>query len=135
MKINLESSIPEIWIRFRFHNGSGTPSLVHTLKKISTLVCWISFLLNPLAKKNKYCLIYIFYIYSPKRDSTLEEHWSSIRISRFAKIPTFYRDWLRSFNQEKVQSFELHRGGLKDINCSAQNVALFVIHYSPYHKE
>ena len=28
MKINIESSPPEIWIRIRFHNGSGSPSLV-----------------------------------------------------------------------------------------------------------
>ena len=28
MKINKESSPPEIWIRIRFHNGSGSPSLM-----------------------------------------------------------------------------------------------------------
>ena len=46
---------------------------------------------------------------------------SSIMSSRLAKIPTFYRYWLRCL-------FELHRreGGLKDIHCSAPNAALFV---------
>ena len=28
LKINIESSHPEMWIRIRFHNGSGTPSPV-----------------------------------------------------------------------------------------------------------
>ena len=28
MKFNIESSPPEIWIMIRFHNGSGSPSLV-----------------------------------------------------------------------------------------------------------
>ena len=31
MKINIESNPPEIWIRIRFHNGSGSPSLFMTL--------------------------------------------------------------------------------------------------------
>jgi hypothetical protein len=28
MKINIESIPPEIWIRIRFYNGSGSPSLI-----------------------------------------------------------------------------------------------------------
>ena len=28
MKINIESSPPELWIRIRLHNGSGSPSLI-----------------------------------------------------------------------------------------------------------
>ena len=28
MKIDIESSLPEIWIRIRFHNGSGSQSLI-----------------------------------------------------------------------------------------------------------
>ena len=41
-----------------------------------------------------------------------------ILISRLDKIPTLYRDWLRSLNLQKGWSFELHRreGGLKDIH-------------------
>jgi hypothetical protein len=31
MKINIESSLPEIWIRIRFHNGAGPPSLVKNM--------------------------------------------------------------------------------------------------------
>ena len=31
MKINIESSPPEIWIRIRFHNRSGSPSLAKGL--------------------------------------------------------------------------------------------------------
>ena len=31
MKINKESSPPDIWIRICFHNGSGSPSLVLSL--------------------------------------------------------------------------------------------------------
>jgi hypothetical protein len=50
----------------------------------------------------------------------------SIRISRLAKIPTLYRDWLRSLKKEKGQLFELHRKDDKVIHCSAQNAALFV---------
>ena len=34
MKINIEPSSPEIWIRIRFHTGSGSPSL-HTSNHIS----------------------------------------------------------------------------------------------------
>ena len=30
MKINIESSPPEIWIGIHFHNGSGSPSLNET---------------------------------------------------------------------------------------------------------
>ena len=32
-----------------------------------------------------------------------------IRISRLAKIPTIYRDWLIYLNKRKGYSFELHR--------------------------
>ena len=31
MKINIEPSPPEIWIRIRFHTGSGSPSLVESM--------------------------------------------------------------------------------------------------------
>ena len=43
-----------------------------------------------------------------KKDSTLDT-LKSIRIPRLAKIPTLYRDWLRSFKQETGYLFELHR--------------------------
>ena len=36
-----------------------------------------------------------------------------IRISRLAKIPPLYQDWLRSLNREEGQLFELHRGGFE----------------------
>ena len=29
MKINIEYSLPEIWIRIRFHNGSESTSLIY----------------------------------------------------------------------------------------------------------
>ena len=35
MKINIESSPPELWIRIRFHNGSGSPSILNRLKSSS----------------------------------------------------------------------------------------------------
>ena len=36
IKINIESNPPEIWIRIRFHYGSGSPSLVNTNVKLIT---------------------------------------------------------------------------------------------------
>ena len=33
MKINVESSPPETWIKIRFHNGSGSPSLLSDKKR------------------------------------------------------------------------------------------------------
>jgi hypothetical protein len=48
-------------------------------------------------------------------------------ISRLAKIPTLYRDWLSSLNYEKVNYLScIGEGGLKDIHCIAQNVTIFV---------
>ena len=41
IKINIESCPPEIWIRIRFHNGSGTPSLVYMQYITSLLVAWV----------------------------------------------------------------------------------------------
>ena len=45
-----------------------------------------------------------------------------------AKVPTFYRDWLRSLNHERVNHSSCIEGkdGLKDKQSSAQNAALFV---------
>ena len=47
-------------------------------------------------------------------------------ISRLAKIPALYRDWLRSLNQEKCQLFELHRrkGGFENTHCILKNAAI-----------
>ena len=62
-----------------------------------------------------------------KRNSTLEEHYR-VRILRLAKIPTLYRDWLRSLNYEKGSLFEFHgrEGGFKrhSMHCSKCRVTL-----------
>ena len=52
----------------------------------------------------------------------------SIRSSPLSKIPTLYRDWLRSLNKKRVDYLSCieGEGGLKDIHYSAQNAALFV---------
>ena len=50
-----------------------------------------------------------------------------IRISRWAKIPTLYRDWLRSFNRKRGNYLSRIDGkeGLKVNHCIAQKNALF----------
>ena len=51
-----------------------------------------------------------------------------IRIPRLAKIPTLYRNWLRSLKQKRVHNLSClkDKGGGKDIYCSEQNAMLFI---------
>ena len=50
----------------------------------------------------------------------------TIRVFCLAKIPTFYRDWLRSLNLKKgLIICIVGKGGLKDIHCITQNDGLF----------
>ena len=39
--------------------------------------------------------------YDYKRDSTLEDHYGVLSISRLAKTSTLYYAWLKSLNYEK----------------------------------
>ena len=51
-----------------------------------------------------------------------------IRILRFAKIQTLYRDWMNPSGMKRVNylSFIDWKGVGKDIHCSANSAALFV---------
>ena len=51
-----------------------------------------------------------------------------INISRLDKIPILYRGWPRSLIYKSVNYLSCieGKGSLKDIQCSAQNAALFV---------
>ena len=46
-------------------------------------------------------------------------------MSRLAKIPTLYRNWLINKRVDYLSCIEV-KGGLKDIHCIAQNAGFFV---------